>query len=857
MRYVIQPDDEVSTDRLGGKARALHALNKSGLLIPAWFALAPEAFYASTDLAQFLAAPGQTKLAPQVQAELSAALACLCPNNEPVAVRSSALDEDGEQHSFAGQLDSFLLVAPQEVAGKVVAVWRSAFNERGLVYRRENGLEQPPQAPAVLIQHMINSEMSGVAFSADPVNGRQDITVIGAVRGLGDALVSGKVNADTYRVDYQGQVLENLPAGQQAVLNEMQIREVASLVRRAEAFFGCPQDVEWAIESNQLYLLQARPITTLAKRPTDDIFNLWDNSNIAESYPGLTTPLTFSFARRAYEEVYRQFCRMMGVPAATIKLNAMTFRRMLGLCQGRLYYNLLSWYRVLAMLPGYKLNRGFMEQMMGVKESLPEALLSQVQSPQSSRFLDVLYVLRTLAGLVVNFIFLPGRIRAFYLRLNQALGGGRPDLSGHRPEELVAHYRDLETRLLTRWDAPLINDFFAMIFYGLLSGLTRKWCADTNGTLQNNLLAATGGIISAEPIIHIRKMARIATADPKFVDLLCEGTLAEILPALPNLPDFETHYRAYLEKFGDRCLEELKLENPTLHDDPQTLLRSVGQFARKLASEPARLSPETAQTNQVAIAAEAQVRQALARHPLRKLVFQWVLKNARDLVRNRENLRFERTRLFGRARMIFVELGRRFQAAGLLADPRDIFYLEVEEILGTVDGTTTTADLNGLVRVRRAEFDNYRVSVAPPDRFETRGIPAGGLQARFSKQKPTLATPTGETLQGLGCSSGILCGRVRVVTDPKNAVLEAGEILVADHTDPGWILLFSSAAGLLVEHGSLLSHAAIVSREMGLPCIVSLPGVTHWLKDGDWVEFDGGTGLVRKLENQIGNTNAD
>ena len=167
--YVIQPDNNDSTDQLGGKAQALNALNKSGLLIPAWIVLAPQAFYASTDIAQFLAAPGDTKLAPDVQSELDMALSRLCPNNEPVAVRSSALDEDGKQHSFAGQFDSFLFVAPQDVSGKVIAVWQSAFNERGLVYRRENGLEQPPQAPAVLIQHMVNSEMSGVAFSAAPI----------------------------------------------------------------------------------------------------------------------------------------------------------------------------------------------------------------------------------------------------------------------------------------------------------------------------------------------------------------------------------------------------------------------------------------------------------------------------------------------------------------------------------------------------------------------------------------------------------------------------------------------------------------------------------------------------------------
>jgi pyruvate,water dikinase len=892
MTYIIYPEQVKLTNQSGGKARSLAALRDTGLLIPPWFVLSPAAFYDSlsdiqrqalskaTDSAEILALLDHLYPAPAVQSELACALVDLAPNYEFVAVRSSAPDEDGTQHSFAGQLDSFLNVPPAEVAGKVVDVWRSGFSERVLAYRRERGLNSIPSAPAVLIQRMVNAGASGVAFSADPLTGQENV-VISAVSGLGTALVSGEADADTFRVEPNGHILErnleltinNYP------LTTSQIQAIAAMARLAAQIFGCPQDIEWAIEGEQLHLLQSRPITTLQTRPAspqdEGELNLWDNSNIAESYPGVTTPLTFSFARRAYEEVYRQFCSLMGVPQATIDDNATTFRRMLGLLQGQIYYNLLSWYRVLAMLPGYKLNRRFMEQMMGVKEGLPDELLdAQAPPSQGDRLKDGLRLLRTAAGLVVNFFTLPRRVDAFNQRLNQALGTERPDLSRTSVDELVTYYRELESQLLPRWDAPLVNDFFAMIFYGLLRKLSEKWCDDTQGTLQNELLANTGGVISVEPAARMRQMAQLAATDSTFVGLLCDSPLPEILAYLPQLPEFETQYQAYLDKFGDRCLEELKLESPTLRDDPLVLFRSIGQLARKAAqgqggrgaggqgSQTSIINYQLPITNYYLL--------FTIYYPLRYLIFNWILKNARVLLRNRENLRFERTRLFGRARHIFVELGHRFHTFNLLDDPRDIFYLEVEEALGIINGTTTTTQLKGLVALRQAEFDRYRAADPLPNRFQTRGIPyisyqlqvsSFGLKSSTQNSKPKTQNskpktpwtaqgrqnPKLKTLQGLGCSPGVVRGPVKIVTNPKTTTLRPGEILVAQRTDPGWIMLFSAAAGLLVEHGSLLSHAAIVSREMGLPAIVSISGITQWLTDGDYVEFDGSTGVVRKV----------
>jgi len=788
------------------------------------------------------------------------------------AVRSSALEEDMIQHSFAGQLESFLFVSPSDVPHKVAEVWRSGFSERVLTYRRAHGLALIPQAPAVLIQRMVNADVAGVAFSADPVTGRRSIAVVAAVYGLGTALVSGECDADTYHVDRDEKIIQRdivnksiahryapessdgvqpvfVPEeeAQKPALSDEQICAVAELVRRTEHFFGRPQDIEWAIEGSQLFLLQSRAITSLLKlADPDGILNLWDNSNIAESYGGITTPLTFSFARRAYEEVYRQFCRIMRVPSATIASNHDVFRCMLGLIHGRVYYNLLNWYRLLAMLPGFKVNRPFMEQMMGVKESLPESVLGEgTQTTWQERMKDRWYLLGSVSGLLANYLLLGRRMEGFYLRLTHTLGAGRPDLTKLRADELVAYYRNLERQLLTRWDAPLINDFFAMIFYGLLRKLTGKWCHDTEGTLQNDLLCGEGGMISIEPAERMGEMAQIAAREPPFVEVLSDGSQETIFQEMERFPDLTARYHSYLEKFGDRCLDELKLESPTLYDDPLPLLRSIGQLARRLQSQAPAAQKDHQRELDRRHQAENRVQEALAGNPIRRLIFRWVLKNARARVRDRENLRFERTRVFGRARMIFVELGRRFYALDLLDDPREIFYLEVEEVLGFVEGTISCTDLRGLVAVRKAEFEKFVDRDPPADRFETRGIVYQGNTFRRTGADEDFS---GDERRGIGCCPGKVRGQVRVITAPKEARLQMGSILAAERTDPSWIMLFPFAAGLLVERGSLLSHSAIVAREMGIPAIVSIEGLTRWLKDGECVELDGSTGIVRKVK---------
>jgi phosphohistidine swiveling domain-containing protein len=880
-RFVLWPAQIRTDTAVGGKARALAELSRAGLPVPDWFVIPATAFQASLDspaadaLAAARTAPAMraaiASLQPSraVRSAIEAACASLSAPETLFAVRSSAPQEDSAAHSFAGQLESFLNVAPDAVAERVADVWRSGFGDRIVAYRQGAGLDPVPAPPSVVVQRMVSGEVSGVAFSADPVSGRRGVIVVTALPGLGSALVSGAATGDTWRVRRDGQILERTIAdknlihrpdaacreglrtvhpppeeARRACLNDAGVDEVARLAIDAERHFGRPQDIEWTFADGRLHLLQSRPITGLAERADPDGQRaIWDNANIIESYSGITTPLTFSFARRAYEHVYREFCRLMRLSEALIEERSDMFCCMLGLIRGRVYYNLFNWYRLVAILPGYAFNRRFMEQMMGVRESLGDELATDiVRSRSPGRLGAGLRLAATLWGLSLAYLGLNRRVQRFYQRLDDTLGQERPDLSRLRPDELVAYARRLERGLLTHWDAPIVNDFATMIFYGVLRRLTRRWIGDTAGTLQNDLLSGEQSMVSTEPARIVKRMAEMSAGAPQLVQRLCDAEPGQFPALLQNHPDLLREVSDYLERFGERCQEELKLESPTLHDDPSPLLRAVGQYAHAIRSGETRAAAaeETTPRRQ----AQARVKSALARHPLRHMVFNRVLASTRARVRERENLRFERTRVFGRARMIALELGRRLAALDCLEHARDVFYLEWDEMIAFVEGRATTTDLAGLVAVRRREFEQHARAPEPAERFETRGVVYRGNS--FSA-RGTSSPPEGDRHTGIGCSPGLVRGAVRLIHDPGQAWLRHGEIIVAERTDPGWVMIFPAASGLLVERGSLLSHSAIVARELGLPTIVALPGLTRWLKNGDWVEMDGATGVVARL----------
>jgi pyruvate,water dikinase len=793
----------------GNKAARLADLSGAGFHVPPFFAVGPGA------VPDDFGTPGS-----RVCRQIEAALRRICPDGQPVAVRSSSIEEDGAGSSFAGQFESFLNIAHVDVCEHIVMVRDSACSARVEAYRRERGGTQEAPMPAVLVQRMVAADAAGVAFAADPVSGRREVVTVAATKGLGDALVSGECQGDTWRVDHSGRIIAEELVDDKAALRRRQVRKIAALARAASEHFAWPQDIEWAISRGRIYLLQSRDITTLRPQVVEEDYALWDNSNIVESYGGVTTPLTFSVARSAYAEAYRHFGRVIGFSEHTIRNNKRTYEQMIGLHDGRVYYNLLNWYRLLMLTPGFRFNSRFMEQMMGVTQSLPDEVLPRPHD--AGRFAGVRAALglsRVSWRLLKRHFLHSRRVENFHRELKEAL---RPVLQG---------------RVIPAWDTPLVNDLFCMIFHGVLRRLCERWLPPQLAGIHNDLVSGEAGIISLEPVRQMKRLAELARRDAGFVAMLRDAPLGEVRRGIEKNTEFSREFEAYLERFGDRCMDELKLESRTVADDPLTLLRTVAHMA---GARNARTKARPTQRNTV----EAQLHNALGRSPVRRAIFLSVLRLARARLRDRENLRFERTRVYGRVRAIFLEIGKRLEARNVIATADDIFYLDVDEIREFIRGTGSSIALQGIVAARRDEFDEYRDAPDLPRRFVT----CGPAQLPESRQPvAAVADTSDESLRrGQGCSPGTVRGPVRIVRDPRNANIEAGDILVAERTDPGWVTIFPLVTGMIMERGSLLSHSAIVARELGLPCVVGVENACDWLEDGEIVEIDGATGVISR-----------
>lgn len=217
------------------------------------------------------------------------------------------------------------------------------------------------------------------------------------------------------------------------------------------------------------------------------------------------------------------------------------------------------------------------------------------------------------------------------------------------------------------------------------------------------------------------------------------------------------------------------------------------------------------------------------------------LRMTRSLISARENLRFERTRAFGVVRKLFAQMGKQFHKQSIINSERDIFYLTIDEIFNYIEGTAVSCNYPDLIALRKAEYQNYQMQEAPANRITTYGIV---YHANLFHNPPPLSEYK-DVLSGIGCCPGHVRGKVKVVTNPHAVNDLGGDILVTSSTDPGWVTLFPSTSGIIVERGSLLSHSAIVSREMGIPCIVGVTGLQESINTGDEIEMNGATGIIK------------
>ncbi|MFD2784511.1 PEP/pyruvate-binding domain-containing protein [Hymenobacter rubripertinctus] len=829
---------------IGGKAAGLYRLHAVGVRVPDFAVLPADTFTPADQLLQF-------RLSDTDRTALVALLEQWNFPQEPVVVRSSGADEDGQHAAFAGLMDSFLnLTTLEAVEAAIARCAASAYSDRALAYRRQKGL--PLRArPAVIVQRQVAATASGVLFSTFPEYPQE--LAVHAVWGFGEGLVGGALQPDEFyfskqtgRVQRQqlapqqeqlvarpagGLGLQPVPAAQQAqpCLAPAQLAELFAVGQRLEQAFGGPQDVEFVVdEHQQLWVVQARPIT----QPIPEVV-VYDNSNIQESYCGVTTPLTFSFAQRAYATVYRQTMRVLGLPAAEIAAHEPVVAQLLGLVKGRIYYHINHWYRGLQLLPSFRQNKADMERMMGLEE--PVDFVTDQHKTLGAK-------LRLLPGLALNLLRL---LRAF-ARLNTQVPAFHQHFEEHyrrfyalplaelSPAELLNERARLDEHLLGSWTTPIINDFFVMMTNGRVGrGLQRAGIAAPDEFLSR-FLAGDDQLASTQPTHQLQALARLAAPHPVLRQLLLE------LP--PNVhqqveqlaPEFHAAVVGFIGQYGDRTVGELKLETLTMRVEPAVFYKYLRNF---LLTEP---GPATAASPGAPLHEQArrQLTELLARRPFwtrRRLERQ--LRQLRQAIRYREALRLERTRLFGMYRALYLASGEQLRAAGPLAEARDVFWLTEPEITAALTslGGPSTTDFRDRVRQRRQEFAGYALADVP---------------SRVSVPSPPLAPEAAAApddphlLRGTGCYPGAAEGEIIVITDPADDLNVSGKIVCALRTDPGWAALFPMCRGVIIEKGSSLSHSVILLRELGIPTIINVPGLTKRLQTGQHVRLNGETGEI-------------
>jgi len=899
-RYVLSAQEASLHDDnlIGGKARNLAFMTLHALPVPAWFVMTTEAFARQIEaghlkdwirerLIRIMERPvdtgplaeeirhmlASTPLHDDIKNAVAGELHKLSQGEDGYfAVRSSAVGEDASAASFAGQMDSFLYQKGLDgVLRSIPLVLAGAYTERALRYRMHHGMNLHDTKTAVIVQRMINSRVSGVFFTAHPVSGSRKHGLISACYGTGEGVVSGMCTTDEFTVELYGDSIQSsvcekdcllvfdAEAGQGTrkidtspelrripCLRDEEIRHIRDLGRALAETLRVPQDIEWAMAGDTLYVLQTRPITSLPHpvAPAGDTI-VWDNSNIQESYCGVTTPLTFSFASRAYRSVYSQTLQVVGVPKNTLVQLEPVLKNLLGLVKGRVYYNINNWYRSLLILPFFNTNKADMERMMGLQD--PEEFIEERSLTPLQKIMKLPGLLKTLASFKSDFRRIDQLVEEFREHFQRQYDGiNRSRLHTLEMAELLKLLEDFKANCFGKWQNPIINDFYVMMMNGKVHRWLVKAGIENPAIVQNNLMSGEEGVESTEPTKFLLRMCDDARRDPELLRLLEETPNDRLMTTLRSAnPGFHERCQAYIELYGDRCMGELKLESITLRQDPAFMFAVLKNFlTRPDLSVDALIRNEMHFRREAEDTAYAAIASKLGERSL--AAFKSDVAKLRQGVKSRENMRLARTRAFGIVRDIYLEVGKQLAFYGITDEARDIFFLTEEDLESYMEGRAVQADLKTLIAGRKAEFAAYAQEELP-HHFSTKGPVYHNNAYKYHPRK-SLPAMEDTLLKGIGCYPGIVEQQVKLIFSPHDDLNLKGEILCTVRTDPGWAPLFPTAGGILVERGSTLSHSAVVARELGIPAIVNIPGLTKIIKDGERVRMDGAQGIIERCE---------
>ncbi len=772
-----------STGSLGAKAENLFILKNAGFNVPLFFCA------------------DNTSTEEEISKELIMLSALSEFSVKLFSVRSSADCEDGEKNSFAGQFKTYLYVQETDVFKRV----KDCLEHRADAYAKASKSSSDGKINCI-VQQMIDPYLSGVIFTSNP-NGRLNETVITVGRGVGENVVSGNgaviqlyINRSDgsrwYETQPDAPDVSDIPADRLLDISE-----------RISKLFGFPCDIEFAVYNDQIYILQARKITTLKVRKKI----ILDSSNICESYPGVSLPLTQDFVSKAYYGVFRSVVKRLTKSERVTEHLDRTLRKMTDTADGRIYYRISGWYDVIRLLPFSDKIIPLWQDMLGVEDKTVNSDLNAdifTKLTVAVQFFNLLFTNNRRMKELDRYF--KSRIKIFRKQVEQTTG----------TENLLDLYEKISSEICNVWDITLVNDMYTFIYTGLLNAVLKIHYPADHKQRLNDCIYNSGRLESMRPVIALEKLRKYADSQgliPVLEDVSDADGWKKFLSKSPE--GYRKMLDRYISLFGDRAPCELKLESKTPRTNPELLAEMIcGAVYNKM---------KTTKEQKLNFAEKR------------------LSDKARQGVSQRERSRLDRARLYGIMREIILKAADELYENGRLNDPREIFYLSTSEIKALSKGKNFSREIN----CRKSIYKMYSLMPSPKrivfaDRvFDVTPASVNRVSAKCEEG----------VFRGIACSGGIIKAEIIKVNSPADTSPEKvrGKIITAKMTDPGWVTLISESAGLICERGSLLSHTAIISRELKKPAVVGIRNIYDRLSDGQKVMLNGSKGEVTILNGAL------
>ncbi len=880
MDSLVLAFDEIGRDDIqavGGKGANLGELTKAGFDVPPGFCLSTSAFDAFMDATTADIYPRLDGVSPDdldhlrvvghsirshlrgiaLPAAVEQAVVTAWQHlgeNHAYAVRSSATAEDLPHASFAGQQDTFLNVrGKHSLLAKVKDCLISLFTDRAILYRVQNGFDHRRVAIAVIVQKMVQPDVSGILFTADPITGNRNRVSIDASFGLGEALVSGIVSADLYQVDKQKLSISKqqiaakkvairaLPEGGteqveveadlrcRKALTDDQIIALAMLGSKVEAHYGKPQDIEWALEGNTLHITQSRPITSLyplpEPAPEDDSLHVYFSLSHFQVMTNAMPPLSLSVLRT-----------LIPVGHKTGQIETSSVQT----AGGRLYADLASILR-------HPVGQRMLLTAFENADQLAVGALSNLVKrsdflTRGDRFNPLRMVPALLPHLIKSIGMLlwgrpegvPQKALAFMDDYMQSIAS-KMDAVHELPEQI-----NLAVKALHRLSKPVLT-WLPHWIAGMAAGVLLKKIIPKKAD-PNDWVAIERGLkgnVATDMNLAVGDLAVAARASDRVARRLSQtnrGAEARIagLKEFAEGRTFLKTWHAFLRTYGARGPSEIDLSRPRWSEDPSSLLQMVvnAMGRNPIGSHRMHYQKLIVEGNQAArnlMAAAYKGRLGWLQGRLAKRL----IRIYRHLAPLREHHKFLAIRLLSKLKTVLLKAGDQLAESGRIDASADIWFLTVPEVMDAF--ISDKNEFKRLISKRRSEFEHHQ-QLTPPRVITSEGeVPVVQLERAEAPDGALIGSPV---------SAGVVEGIAKVVLDPSVEALNPGEILVAPFTDPGWTPLFVNAAGLVTEVGGMMTHGSVVAREYGIPAVVGVVDATKLIKTGQRIRVHGDTGTI-------------